>query len=126
MKTKFFIIACLLTIMLLTACSSIQKLDKNANGETITLSTGEQIQIKLEGNITTGYSWQVMSLEETILAPNGEPEYQSESNLAGAGGEFTFTFTAKSPGETHLELGYLRPWEDEAPLETFKITVVVK
>jgi len=129
MKTKFFLIPCLIIILLLSACSTTQKLDQDNNGETITLAVGEEIQIKLNGNVTTGYEWSILSVDETILAANGEADYKTDSNSAnrvGAGGEFTFTFTAQNAGETQLELGYQRPWENEPPIETYTLTVVVQ
>lgn len=127
MKKLSGLLTSLSLIVLLTACSTGLNIDADANGKTITLPVGQTLTIRLAGNITTGYGWQVLSVEESILKVDGEPEYKSESKKIGAGGEFILTFQAQSPGETNLELGYLRPWEEnEIPLETFQITVVVK
>lgn len=127
MKTLNRFLVAILMIVALTACSSGLKIDKDSNGKTISIPSGQSLEIKLEGNITTGYEWQVISVDETILKPVGEPKYSSESKLAGAGGEFLFKFETKNPGETNLKLGYLRPWEENTePIETFEITVMVK
>lgn len=127
MKTLNRFIISIMVVLVLSACSSGLKINKDSNGKTISMPTGQTLEIQLEGNITTGYEWQIISVEETILKPNGEPKYNSDSKLAGAGGEFIFKFDAKNPGEAHLKLGYLRPWEENTePIETFEITVMVK
>ena len=104
--------------------------DKDA---TLTIKSGEVFHIILEGNITTGYTWEVGELEEALLQQQGEVEYrQSESStdstaeepLAGAPGEFSFSFKALRAGDTELRLIYHRTFEpDVAPLDEFSITV---
>ena len=94
------------------------------DGTSIVLEPGESFSVVLEGNVTTGYSWQVESVDSAVLTA-AEPEYVTESDLIGAGGEFTFAFTASGRGETELLLVYLRPWEQAEPLETFTMTVTV-
>lgn len=95
------------------------------DGRSIDLGVGDSFSVVLEGNLTTGYGWQVQSIDSAVLVA-GEPQYQSESTLVGAGGTFTITFTALAAGETEVELGYLRPWETADPLETFTLSVTVR
>lgn len=94
------------------------------DGTSIVLEPGESFSVVLPGNATTGYSWQVEGIDAAILAA-AEPVYVSDSELVGAGGVYTFTFTAAAAGETELRLVYLRPWEQVEPLETFTVTVTV-
>jgi inhibitor of cysteine peptidase len=94
------------------------------HGSAIALQPGESFTVVLEGNPTTGYGWQMSGLDTAVLTA-AEPEFVSDSDLLGAGGEYRFTFTASGSGETQLELVYLRPWEQAAPLETFTMTVTV-
>ena len=97
------------------------------NGRNITLNTGEIITLTLESNPTTGYSWQVMEVENAVLTQDGEADYKSESqNLVGAGGTETFQFKAVGSGKTTLKLGYMRPWESVPPIDTFTIQVTVQ
>jgi inhibitor of cysteine peptidase len=94
------------------------------DGTSIVLEPGESFSVVLPGNATTGYSWQVEGIDAAILSA-AEPVYVSDSELVGAGGVYTFTFTAAAAGETELRLVYLRPWEQVEPLETFTMTVTV-
>lgn len=94
------------------------------SGASITLAPGESFTVVLTGNPTTGYAWEVADLDTAVLAGD-EPAYEVGSDLMGAGGTYTWTFTAVAAGETQLELVYHRPWEQVDPLETFTLEVVV-
>ncbi|HEX9978144.1 MAG TPA: protease inhibitor I42 family protein [Acidimicrobiia bacterium] len=93
-------------------------------GRSIELGVGESFSIVLDGNPTTGYGWQVDGIDESVLSTT-DPEYRSDSNLIGSGGQYTFTFTGVAAGQTQVRLVYLRPWEQAEPLETFVLTVTV-
>lgn len=96
------------------------------DGQTINMKKGNEIVVKLEGNITTGYSWSVQDLDAQYLQQQGEEEYKSDSNLIGAGGISTFTFKAQQQGQTTLKLIYSRPFEKDTPPEkTFEVTIVI-
>jgi inhibitor of cysteine peptidase len=99
------------------------------NGKQITLQPGDTLTVTLESNPTTGYGWQVMELDQTVLVQDGDPEYKASSGSGGsvgAGGTETFRFKAVHSGATALELGYLRSWESVPPIETFTIQVGVE
>lgn len=121
-------------ILLLGACSASQsgamktiKLVEKDAGGTFTLNAGDTLEIALAGNPTTGYSWEHAANDSTVLDQIGEPEYKTDSNLVGAGGQFTFRFCAVVTGQAMIRLIYHRPWEKEvAPLKTFEVTIVVK
>jgi inhibitor of cysteine peptidase len=97
------------------------------NGKQITIQPGQVVTVTLESNPTTGYSWQVMEIDNAILVQEGDPEYKQASGtggLVGAGGTETFRFKAIAAGETTLSLGYARPWESVPPIQTFTIQVI--
>ena len=97
------------------------------NGSQINAKSGDVITLTLASNPTTGYSWQVMEINNIILTQVGDAEYKSDGrNILGAGGMETFRFEAVGAGETMLELGYMRPWESVQPLETYSIQVIVQ
>jgi inhibitor of cysteine peptidase len=98
------------------------------NGGTITLAPGDDLTVTLDGNPTTGYLWEVSGkLDATVLKSQGEPAFQVESGLEGAGGLQTNRFEAVGPGQVKLTMVYHRPWEKNAkPDKTFVVTVNVE
>jgi inhibitor of cysteine peptidase len=126
---KRFLLAGLLLV--LAACSStggnpLMLTEKN-DGQNVQMSNGQQLVVTLEGNPTTGYTWEVDTIDQAILKQIGEPEFKASSGALGAGGLMTLQFQAVSQGETPLRLVYHRPWEqDIAPEKTFEVNVVVK
>ena len=135
MKTRFLrilLLGCLFASVV--ACSSSGPsgpssltLEEGKSGSIIEINSGETFVIILEGNPTTGYTWEVDALGATILQQLGEPDFTPDSDAIGSGGKFTFRFRAISVGQSPLKLVYHRPWEqDVPPLKTFELTVVVK
>jgi inhibitor of cysteine peptidase len=109
------------------AAESVLALEGEDNGREITLQKGQTLTIKLEGNPTTGYSWEVVESEDAILQQVGEPEFEAESDLLGAPGTQTLRFEAVETGQMELKLVYRRSWEtDMEPLETFTVHVTVQ
>jgi inhibitor of cysteine peptidase len=121
----------LVALTVTTACSPQQQEVKatiDDNGREMQLQKGQTLVVTLEGNPTTGYSWEVEEpLDEQVLRQAGEPEFKQESDLVGAGGVQILRFEAVNAGQITLKLVYHRPWEkDEEPLETYSIQVVVR
>jgi inhibitor of cysteine peptidase len=112
-------------------CISIQQatavLHEGDAGSTVNLRVGDTMEVVLEGNPTTGFSWETAALDASVLKQLGEPEFKPDTSLIGAGGKFTFRFEAVASGQTLLQLVYHRPWETNVPPEkTFEMTVVVQ
>lgn len=101
-------------------------LDEDDDGTVVEAAVGEQIVLRLKGNPTTGYTWEVTGFDPAVLVPAGEPDYQSSSDADGSGGRYTFRFDAVGRGETTVTLVYHRSWEDAAPVGTFSFTAVVQ
>jgi len=104
--------------------------DEKDDGNQVKLEQGQILVVTLESNPTTGYSWEVVEIQESILEQMGEAEFKSsqtgEPPLVGVGGWEIFRFKAISAGQTTLQLVYHRPWEEDVePLKTFSIQVVV-
>ena len=128
MKKLTFIAAFIVLLIALAACSGpAAKLEQADNGKTVDLKTGDTFTVSLEGNPTTGYSWEVAGIEPAIVELVGEPDYKSDSNLIGSGGMFKFTFKTVAPGTSNVKLVYHRAWEEEiAPLYEYGVVVNVK
>ena len=135
-STTVLLMALLVTVAaVLVACGSDSApgalaLGKDANGGSAELKVDQLLEVKLEGNPTTGSSWEVKTSGEPAVRLQGEPVYAQTSpgsTVVGAGGTFTFTFVGAQPGTSTIELVYHRPWEtDTPPLETFVLEVTVK
>jgi inhibitor of cysteine peptidase len=99
------------------------------DGKQITVKSGDVVAVTLVSNPTTGYSWQVIEIDDVVLVQEGDPEYKQSpgpEGLVGAGGTETFRFKAVGTGETKLGLGYMRPWESVPPIETYAVTIRVE
>jgi predicted secreted protein len=99
------------------------------NGGQVELELGKLLVVTLESNPSTGYRWELLENNESILKQFGQAEFKSsdagDSPIVGAGGWEIFRFKAVSAGQTTLELVYRRSWEDAEPLKTFSIQVTV-
>ena len=103
------------------------KLTEKEAGESVEVAKGGTLEITLEGNPTTGYTWEVESVDDKVLKQEGEPDFKADSDAMGAGGMMTLKFKAEGAGKTDIKLVYHRPWEEgEAPAETFEVSVTVK
>jgi predicted secreted protein len=100
-------------------------LDIDDNGASLSIAAGDLVTLELEGNPTTGYTWEITIVDGTALTVLGEPEYRSDTALVGSPGVFSFRFRAAAEGETEIELVYHRSWENEDPLQTFRFAVNV-
>ena len=98
------------------------------NGEKITLFAGQELVIQLDGNPSTGYTWDAKDLDTTMFNQVGDATFSSSNpNLVGSGGTLTLFFRVLKTGTATLTLVYHRPWEtDVKPLDTFSITAMVK
>jgi predicted secreted protein len=95
-------------------------------GKTIEVKIGRCVNVILEGNPTTGYGWEAAFKKTPTIKQVKDPEYNSKSDLIGAGGQFTFYYQAAGTGEVEMKFVYHRPWERKAPIKTFDVKISVK
>lgn len=82
---------------------------------------GEQFTLKLDANLSTGYSWAVQSLSKS-LRQVGEPEFSPVSDRIGAPMRQAFTFEVLTSGPAQIELRYRRPFAPVfQPMRRFEI-----
>jgi len=119
-----------MVFILATACSSTKHANLTAadKGGQVDVKVGEQIVIKLDGNPSTGYTWEAKDLDTSMFEQVGDTAFiSSNPNLVGSGGTLTLTFKTLKAGTNTLTLVYHRPWEtDVDPIDTFAVTVTVK
>ncbi len=98
--------------------------------------SSSKMEVKLEGNPTTGYSWNYKIQDATVLKNVEEDYVQDENdNMVGVGGVYIFDFEALKEGTTKITFNYSRSWEQENIYEIIyevsvdknnKITIVSK
>ena len=95
------------------------------NGRTLELQLDSPFEVELEGNPTTGYSWQVVEMDTNVIRQTGEPVYEPSGDKPGSGGVYTFRFRTVADGESLLVLVYSRPFEpDKEPVKTFRLKII--
>jgi inhibitor of cysteine peptidase len=115
-----------LAVMVLSACGGGTVVaGEDMSGSEVSVKKGENVEIKLNGNASTGYSWVVKELDESILQSNGDPDYKADSILTGSGGTYIYSFKAIETGTTTIKMAYLRTFENNPPVQEFELTVTV-
>jgi predicted secreted protein len=103
--------------------------DYGRNGSRVPLRLGQSLEIRLEGNPSTGNVWDLTQLDTDVLRRDTEVTYTPHplaTPRPGSGGVFTARFTAVRPGETDLRLVYHRPFDHGGtPGRTFGLHVTV-
>ncbi len=90
-------------------------------------SKKENLEIVLEGNPTTGYEWTYQIEDESILVIDSTnyEEDNTEEEIVGSGGKYTYNFKAVGEGETKITFNYERSFEDVEPIYKLTYTVSV-
>jgi predicted secreted protein len=105
------------------------------NGQTITAQVGDTVDIRLWGNPTTGYAWNVVASSKSLpvtsesYIPDQTCKNNSSKCLVGSGGTYSFILqpTFLAAGGKHVtQLAYYRSWEGPAAaINTFSVTISV-
>jgi predicted secreted protein len=88
------------------------KLSKTDNDRTVSVPAGALVTVSLEGNPTTGYSWQLAKIEGSGVEQVGKIEFKNRPHrpgMVGVGGAFHATFKAIKAGTSTVTLHYARP-----------------
>ena len=93
----------------------------------IEIAKKQELEVALEANPTTGYSWRVSGLaDSSILRQKGGSRYERKSDLIGGGGIEKYRFEALREGRVDLVFEYQRPWEDKEPVKKYTLGVIVR
>ncbi|OPY84992.1 MAG: Chagasin family peptidase inhibitor I42 [Smithella sp. PtaU1.Bin162] len=97
------------------------------NRRAVEINAGDDLEVILTGNPTTGYVWESVEADQVILPSRGGYKYTPASAMVGSAGQFVFSFRAAAAGETPLRIVYRRPFEKSAaPLKFFEVLVRIK
>lgn len=99
-------------------------IDENHPGGQVELGLGDELELVLPENRTTGYRWHP-GLDEAGVLELVEEAFVPPEGQVGSGGHHRWLFRAARPGAGTVELAYRRPWET-AVGRRFAVDVVVK
>jgi inhibitor of cysteine peptidase len=109
-----------------TLAGESMKLNENDSGKTVEIHIGDELEVILPGKPTTGYVWEVSSLDSHVMRLD-KVDFAANNNAIGAGGMEIIKFHAIAAGTSHLKLIFHRPFEQNMPpLKTFEVTVIIK
>jgi len=113
----------------LSVMESQVDVDENYNGKEYPVAPGRTFVLSLPANNSTGYQWDFTSPYDKKVLAQTDHYYRADKNagspLPGQGGRSYWRFEALQVGSTELCLAYSRPWEKNAPAQTFKLKVAV-
>jgi inhibitor of cysteine peptidase len=108
-------IALVAAATLLAACAddgaTTVGLDATDSLSEVSLDVGDQLEVSLEANPTTGYSWELAPIPEGLELVSNEFE-EPGGSLVGAPGTQLFVFDAVGAGSGTLRFEYVRVFED--------------
>jgi inhibitor of cysteine peptidase len=93
----------------------------DSNGSTVRIQCGDEIQLKLQENETTGYSWHFDELGFEIVSDSQE----KMNNLIGSPTMHIWIFRPGSLAEKVIKMSYYRTWEGKRPdSQLFEVKIV--
>lgn len=97
------------------------------NAKTVSMPQGTVFRVSLEGNPTTGYTWNATLSDGLELLDSDFATYEHTEGMVGVGGTFSWDVVAKETGTQTFSAIYMRPWEDITGEEdTFSMTFIVE
>ncbi|HBM15598.1 MAG TPA: hypothetical protein DD381_04525 [Lentisphaeria bacterium] len=131
---KINVLITLLAVTVLSGCCCIFSGSKKDgsfteadSGKTFSTMPGSTLNIDLKGNYTTGFSWNIVSCDESILKVSPDSKYVSDTfkpGMVGVGGVQHYIFNVVGKGQTELKITYNRVWEkDVAPDQIFTLKI---
>ena len=82
----------------------------------MSLDVGDQLEVSLESNPTTGYSWELGPLPDGLQLASSDFE-EPGGSLVGAAGTQVFVFDVVGPGDGILRFEYVRAFDDPVVAE---------
>jgi predicted secreted protein len=85
------------------------------SGRTVSISVGQEFEVRLAANPTTGRQWILVPADEGVVSEQGGSVYipdAAPSGAVGGGGVEVRRFRGMRAGHQTLSFEYRRPWED--------------
>lgn len=102
------------------------RLTERDSGRSVQMTVGDELEIVLPGNPTTGFTWETSSSDINLLRLN-KADFLASDKAIGSGGFEIKRFQAITAGTSQLKLIFHRPFETNSPPnKTFDVTVIIK
>jgi predicted secreted protein len=109
-----------------TLAGESMRISENDSGKTVEIGVGDELEVVLPGNPTTGYIWEVSSPDLNVLSL-GKADFFADDKAVGSGGMEVIRFHTIATGKSEVKLIFHRPFEHNIPpSKTFEITVIIK
>lgn len=109
-----------------TLAGESMKLSENDSGKTVEIHVGDELEVALPGNPTTGYTWEVSTLDSNVLKLD-KTAFVADGKAIGAGGIEVIKIHAIAAGECKVKLIFHRSFEPSLPpSKTFEVIVIIK
>jgi predicted secreted protein len=99
------------------------------NGKTARLIRGDILQVTLTENPSTGYGWRIVTRPSAavlrLLSDRFVSPPATNPPTVGAPGRHVYRWRAAGAGTTSLKLQLFPPGQGRAPVQTFRLTIVV-
>jgi predicted secreted protein len=87
------------------------------NGKHVKLTVGEKFELRLKSQLSTGFSWKIVSLKGVARQGDSKVISAPSDNTVGGQDIQILVFTASEKGEGQIELNYLQQWKEGAQYE---------
>jgi predicted secreted protein len=95
--------------------------------QVLAAKAGQNFDIVLPANASTGYRWQMIGTPDASLLQSAGQDYIPEQPvMPGSGGVVVWTFSAFAAGETQLEFGNFPPGNTSEPDETVIFSIRIE
>lgn len=119
---KKFLVSIICSLILLGCTSPLQFSDPT---QPIQINAGDEFQIVLNANPTTGYHWEFVEEVDQNIIQFVSRDYEADQPVTtGSGGTEVWTFKAIATGEARITLGYYSPSNELDPAQQNTIFIV--
>lgn len=135
MKRYLVLVILIALVGTASACFKPKALEDDMPKEEVTVETqvieiqvGQNLEVVLEGNATTGYLWNFTTEFDPMMMEFVEQKtLRDESkDIVGSGENNIWIFKAIKEGQANATLVYKRPWEENVePIKTMNYQVTI-
>jgi|GEM_PF-1784996 len=95
-------------------------------GKSYFVKVGETFKIELTANPTTGYTWNIEQLDESLFKVVSSGYKSERTDLVGSGGTAYWEIMPLKAGKAKIGLDYYRSWEGkDKSIDHFQVSVIV-